>query len=129
VRSLRAGQDSLRDEWRSGGGRRQAHLHTLVAHELHTGTPIRSPAPIAPEEWGRTHRERMQQHAHLARLCRRAAIPLTLLTQRTGTATANAGAIHHSQAAISFSAVFMWEQLLLGRTMQRPIGLESKVLT
>ena len=87
-----------------------------------------SPAPIAPEERGRPYLERMQQHAHLARLRRRAAIPLTLLAQRTGTATANAGAIHHAQATIGFSAVFMWEQLLLSRATQRPIGLESKVL-
>src|SRR5260370_1324387 len=30
VRSLRAGQDHFRFAWRSGGGRRQAHLDVLV---------------------------------------------------------------------------------------------------
>src|SRR2546430_190903 len=57
----------------------------------------------------------MQQHTDLARLCRRTAIPLTLLAQRTGTTTVNAGAIHHAQAAIGFSTVFMREQLLGSR--------------
>ena len=40
----------------------------------------------------------------------------------------NAGAIHHAQAAIGFSAAFMREQLLVSGATQRPIGLESKVL-
>ncbi len=128
VRSLRTGQDHLRGGWRSGGGRRQAHLDALVSHELHAGAPVYSPAPIAPEQRGRTHLERMQQHTDLARLCRRTAIPLTLLAQRTGTTTANAGAIHHAQAAIGFSALLMREQLLVSGATQRPIGLESKVL-
>jgi hypothetical protein len=128
VCSLRAGQEPLRDEWWSGGGRRQAHLHMLVAYELHAGTPMNSAAPIAPEERERTNLERMQQDADLARLCRRTAIPLTLLAQPTGTATANAGTIHDAQAAIGFSAVFMRDQLLVSRATQRPVGLESKVL-
>jgi hypothetical protein len=62
----------------------------------------------------------------LARLGRRTAIPLTLLAQWTRTTTANAGAIHHAQAAISFSAVLMRQQLLGSRAPQRAIGLESK---
>src|SRR5437868_2137029 len=70
----------------------------------------------------------MQQHTDLARLCRRTAIPLTLLAQRTGTTTVNAGNIHHAQAAIGFSALLMREQLLGSLATQRPIGLESKVL-
>ena len=40
-----------------------------------------SAAPISPEERCRTNSERMQQHADLARLFGRAAIPLTLLAQ------------------------------------------------
>jgi len=43
----------------------------------------------------------MQQHAHLAWLRGSGAILLTLLTQWTGAATADAGPIHHAQAAIS----------------------------
>ncbi len=81
-----------------------------------------------PEQRGSTNRERMQEHADLARLCRRAAIPLTLLAQPTGPTTANAGSLHHAQAAIGFSAVFMREQVLGSRAAQRPIGLQSKVL-
>jgi hypothetical protein len=38
----------------------------------------------------------MQKYAHLAWLFGGAAIPLTLLTQSTGTATADAGRIHHA---------------------------------
>ena len=34
-------------------------------------------------------------------------LPLALLAQRAGAATANAGGIHHAQASISFSAVFV----------------------
>src|SRR5690349_10937610 len=70
----------------------------------------------------------MQQHADLARLCSNAAIPLALLAQRTGTTTANTGTIHHTQAPIGFSALFMREQLLVSRATERPIGLESQVL-
>jgi hypothetical protein len=71
----------------------------------------------------------MQQHADLAWFCCGVALPLTLLTQRTGTTTANAGSIHHAQAAIDFSALFMRDQLLVSGTPLCPIGLESKVLT
>jgi len=71
----------------------------------------------------------MQQHADLARLCCGVAIPLALLAQRTGTTTANAGSIHHAQAPIGFSALFMRDQLLGSLATQRPIGLESKVLS
>src|SRR5258708_17075913 len=68
---------------------------------MDAGPPMSSPAPISPEERGRTNLERMQQHAHLARLCCLPAIPLTLLAQRTGATTANAGRIHHAQTAIN----------------------------
>src|SRR5260370_39634674 len=70
----------------------------------------------------------MQQHADLAWLCRRSAIPLTLLAQRTRTTTADAGSIHHAQAAIGFLAPFACRKGLIGRTAQRSIRLESEVL-
>ena len=70
----------------------------------------------------------MQQDAHLARLRGGAAIPLTLLAQRTGSTAAKTGPVHDAQAAIGFSAVFMRDQLLVGRATQCSIGLESKVL-
>jgi hypothetical protein len=68
----------------------------LVSHELHAGAPVCSAAPIAPEQRRGTHPERMQQDTHLARLCGRAAIPLTLLAQWTRAAVANAGSIDHA---------------------------------
>src|SRR5260370_12761011 len=70
----------------------------------------------------------MEQDAHLARLARFAPLPLALLAQRAGAATANAGGIHHAQASISFSAVFVRNQLLVSRAPKRPIELASKVL-
>ena len=62
------------------------------------------------------------------RLARFAPLPLALLAQRAGAATANAGGIHHAQASISFSAVFVRNQLLVSRAPKRPIELASKVL-
>ena len=67
-------------------------------------------------------------HTHLSRLYCDSAIPLALLVPGTGPTTANAGSIDDAQALIGFSALFMWDQFLVGRAMQRPIGLESKVL-
>ncbi|MGH9830386.1 MAG: hypothetical protein ACREDR_44840, partial [Blastocatellia bacterium] len=125
---LRTGKDHVRWAWRSSSGRWQAHLDALVSHELHTGASVRSPAPISPEERGRTNLERMQQHADLARLCGGVAVPLTLFAERTGTTTANTGSIHDTQASIGFSALFMRDQLLSSRTPQRPIRLKSKIL-
>jgi hypothetical protein len=69
----------------------------------------------------------MQEHTHLARLRGGAAIPLTLFAQGTGTATADAGPIDDAQGSVSFSALFMRDQLLVSGAPQRPIGLESKV--
>src|SRR5579863_168700 len=129
ARTLGARQDRVGNGGRSGGGRRQAHLNALVAHELHAGTPMDSAAPIAPEERGSAHLERVQQHADLARLGSGTAIPLTLLTQLTGTAAADAGSIDHTQTPVGFSALLMGEQGLGSRAAQRAIGLESKGLT
>jgi hypothetical protein len=130
VSTLRARKDHVHIGGRRGGRwrwRRQAHLNALMAHELHTGAPVFSAAPISPQERGGTHLERMEQHADLAWLCGRAAIPLTLFAQRTGTATADAGSIDHAQASIGFSAPFMREQVLASRTPERAIGLKRKV--
>jgi len=52
VRSLRARKDDFREASRSGGWGRQAHLNALVSHELHTGAPVRSPAPISRSRRG-----------------------------------------------------------------------------
>lgn len=113
---------------RLGSSRQQTYLDALVSHEVPTGASVGSPAPIAPEQWGRTHLERMQQQADLARLCRGVAIPLALLTQWARTTTPNAGSIHDASASIGFSTVLMRGQFLISRTTQRPIGLEYKIL-
>ena len=114
MRALRAGQDHVRCAWRSGGRRRQAHLKALVSHELHTGTPVFSAAPIAPEQRGRADDEWMQKHTHLAGLRGSAAIPLTLLAQRTGTTAANAGGVDHTQTPIGFLAPLVCRKGLIG---------------
>ena len=127
MRSLRTGEDHIHGMRRSGR-RRKAYLDTLVSHKLHAGAPVFSTAPIMPEERGRADNEWMQKNADLAGLARLAAIPLALLTERTGTATVNAGSIHDTQASMGFSAVLMWGQCLVCRAPKRSIGLESKVL-
>lgn len=71
----------------------------------------------------------MQQYAHLARLSGGGAIPLALLTQRTGAATANAGRIHDAQTPIGFSASLVRYQRLASGATQRAIGLKRKILT
>jgi hypothetical protein len=99
VCALRAGEDHVRSGRRSGR-RRQAHLDALESHQLLTGAPVLSAAPVTPEQRGRADDERMQQHTHPARLRGSTAIPLTLLTQGTGTTTADAGGIDHAQTPI-----------------------------
>jgi len=61
VGTLRAGKDHFCTAKRSCGGWRQAHLDALVSHELHTGAPMLSPAPIPPEQGRGTNPERMEQ--------------------------------------------------------------------
>lgn len=107
MRALRARQDCIYGGWRSGGGRRQAHLNALVSHELYAGTSMYSPAPIAPEERLIPNHERMQEHTHLTWLFGGAALPLTLLAQRTGATTANARRIHDTQTPIGLSAALL----------------------
>jgi hypothetical protein len=126
VRALRTREDHLRDGRRSGAGQ-QAHLDALVSHELDTGAPMLSPAPIPPEERCGTHPEWMQQHTHLARLFGGVALPLTLLAQRTRAAVANAGRIHHAQTAIDLATPLLGMKRLSCWTAERPIRLEREV--
>ncbi len=97
---LGTGQDHLGWGGRSLGGRRQVHLDTLVPDKLHTGATVLSAAPIPPQHRCGTDDERMQEHADLARFLRGTTLPLALLAERTGTATADAGSVHHTQASI-----------------------------
>ncbi len=100
-----------------------------MSHEPHAGPSMLSAAGGVPEQGSRTHLQRMRQDTDLARFRGGAAIPLALLTQRTGAATANAGGIHHTQAAIGFPAPLLDNKLLPCGTAPRPIRLERKVLT
>jgi hypothetical protein len=127
--SLRTGEDHGRGARPCGDGWREADLEVLMSHELHAGPSMLSAAPILPEQGSRTHLPRMQQDTDLPRFRSGAAIPLTLFTQRTGAATAHAGGIQHTQAAIGFPAPLLDKQRLPCGTAQRPVWLESKVLT
>src|SRR5438876_3679853 len=117
-----------RSDTGSGLPRLHLDLHALVVKQLYTRPPMSSSTPVLPEERRIPNDKRMEQDAHLARLARFAALPVARLSQRAGAATANAGGIHHAQASISFSAVFVRNQLLVSRAPKRPIELASKVL-
>lgn len=95
----------------------------------HEASPVESAAPIAPEQRCRADAKRMQQDADLERLGGRAAIPLTLLAQRTRAAVANAGRIHQAQAAVGFSTPLLGMKRLSCGTTERSVRLERKVLT
>jgi hypothetical protein len=105
------------------------HVHSLGVHKLDAGPSIAPATPITPQQRSRANHERMQQHADLARLFGGMALPLTLLTQRTGAATAHTGSIHHPQASIGFRASLVDSQRLACRAAQGPIWLEGKLST
>jgi hypothetical protein len=110
MRPLRTGQ---RRRWERWSGRKtlfSPHLHALVTKELHTRPPMLPAAPVFPEDGFRPDDQWMQEHTDLARLRGGTAIPLTLLAQGTGTATADTGRIHHAQAAIGFPAPLVYYQ-------------------
>jgi hypothetical protein len=117
----------LDSEAGASGGTDLDH-NTLLAYQLDARPPVESTAPVIPEQGSRTDDEWMQQHAHLAGLGGSAAIPLTLLAQRTRTATADAGGIHQAQAPVGLSASFVCRKRLTGWTTQRPIRLEGEIL-
>ncbi len=128
MRPLRSRKDRRSGAALAGWALRLPHLDLLITHQLHTGSPVLPAAPIPPKQRRKANDEWMQEYTHLARLCGGAAIPLALLAERTGATTVNAGTIHDAQAPIGFSALLMWGEFLVGRALQRPIRLESKVL-
>src|SRR5581483_323772 len=79
----------------------------MLAMQTEARSPLVPSVPVPPKKRSRSHRKRMEQHTHLARFVRGAAIPLAFLAQQTWTASTNAGPIDHAQTAIGFSAVFM----------------------
>src|SRR6516164_10300198 len=88
---------------------------------------MRSATPVLPQQGSRSSLERMQQHANPTRLLREPAVPLTLLTQPTGTTIANPGSVEDPQRAISFCALFGGVQRLASRAAQGAVSLGSKV--
>jgi hypothetical protein len=104
---LRTGQRRRRERWAGRETVPHLHFHALVTKQVHAHPSMVPTTPIIPEHRSRTDQQRMQQDAHLARLRGGAALPLTLLTQRTGTTTADAGRIHDAQTPIGFSAPLM----------------------
>ncbi len=115
------------DRWSGRVPRFHLNLHALVTKQLDACPPMISPAGVAPEERLTSHRERVQENAHLARFVRGVPIPLTLLSFRTRTATADAGSVHHAQAAIDFSTLLLHTKLLPGWTMECPIWLDREI--
>ncbi len=128
MRPLRTGQGRRRDRWAGRTAGFHLHLHPLVRQQVDARPSMVTTTPIPPEYRSRADDQWMEQHADLARLCCGVAIPLTLLAQRTGAATANAGGIDHTQTAIGFSTPLMGRKRLPCWTPQRPIGLERKIL-
>ncbi len=106
----------------------EPHLDVLLTHKLHTGASMLSAAPVTPEEGSRANNERVEQHTHLARFASGFAIPLTLLAQRTGAATVDAGRIHHAQASIAFLAPSVGTKRLRSRdsAASHPAGGQSR---
>ena len=129
VGTLRARKDHVRAAKRSCGGRRQTHLDTLVSHELHTGAPVLSPAPISRSRSGAGPTRRgCEPHTDPTRLRGCFPVPLTLQTLWAATTIEDAGAVEHAQTAIGKALLLGWAQRLASRTVQRPIGLEGEVL-
>src|SRR5258708_25270334 len=110
----------------SGEDRFHLNLQALAV-QTQTGPSVVPSAPVSPEQRSRSHRQRMEQDAHLARFGRWAPTPLTLLPQQTRTAVANARPIDDPQTAIAFSTVLMRDQDVACWASQGPIGLERKV--
>lgn len=125
---LGTGKGRRRGGWSGRAPQLRLDRHALVARQLDTCPPMQPSIPVPPQERSSPHGERMQQHAHLARLGGGAAIPLTLLAKRTGTTTTDAGRIDHTQAPVGFSAPLMRNKRLASRTAQCAIRLEGKVL-
>jgi hypothetical protein len=88
-----------------------------------------SPAPVLPEQRRIPHGQWMQQDTDLARLLGSSALPLALLAQRTGAATAAARSIHDAQTSIGFSALLLDTKFLGGWTTKCPVWLEREIVT
>jgi hypothetical protein len=128
MRALCTGEGQRRDIWIGRASRLAIHLQVLAV-QLYARSPMKSPTPVTPEKRSRSHSERTEQQTDLKRLGSGAALPLTLVAQRAGAATANAGRIDHAQAPIGLSAPLMGTQGLPSRATQYAIRLGNKVAT
>ena len=129
VQRFSPGKGRRRDGWSGRVPGLHLDLHALVTKELHAHTSMVPTTPVTPSQGRRSDDEGMQEHAHPTRLGGGGAMPLTLFSQGTGTATADAGRIHDAQAPIGLYAPLMRNKRLASRTAQRAIRLEGKVLT
>ena len=102
-------------------------LDALMTKEVYARPTMLPPTPVLPENRLTANGERVQEDADLARFRGGTALPLALLAQQTGTATADTGSIHDAQAPIGFSALFLDPKRLPGWTAQHPIRLERKI--
>src|SRR6266702_772657 len=89
MRPLCAGQGHRQERWAGRGARSSLHLNPLETQQMDALPQLNSPAPIFPKHGSGTDSEGMQQHTALAWLRGSAALPLTLVAQRTGAATAD----------------------------------------
>ena len=117
-----------RTGWHGASPRPNLDRHTRLPQEVQTRPPMLSPGPVTPEEWPFPDHERMEEDADLARFARFVTLPLTRLSQRTGTATAHAGPIHHAQTPIGFSALLLDTKLLVCGTAQCAVWLEREIV-
>lgn len=127
--SLLARKRRSLDGWAEGAARFHSDLHPLAPYQLQARPPLYAMAPVPPEQRRRGEGQRMQEHAHPARLPGVPGMPLALLAQPTGTAVAYLSGIDHTQAPIGVAAMFRRRERLPGRTAQRPIRLARKVST
>ena len=94
--TLGTGKGRRLDREAGRGGRFDLDLDALMAHQLDACSSMGATTPVTPSNGLRSDDQWMQQHTHLARLLGGATLPLALPPQRTGTATTDAGRIHHA---------------------------------
>jgi hypothetical protein len=128
VSTLCARKDHVRWSGRSGRRWWHARLDPLVSHELQTGAPMLSAAPVLPKQRLGTNLEGMEEGTDSTRFRCRLPVPLTLLAHRATATIANSGTVKHAQAPIGFPALLSRAQRFARRTGQSSVGLEGEVL-
>jgi hypothetical protein len=104
VGTLRTGKDNRLFFGAKLRRRRGLYVHTLTAQQFSTGSPLLSARPVPPEQCLGASLAGMEQHAHLAGFARLVTVPLTLLTQGTGTTICDPGGVDDAQTASWFFA-------------------------